>query len=234
MLIGLSHLVAWPIEPIALSHLLTMWADPYVHMWFMRDLIVMALAARLLVAAPIAAIMPLAALYWLASQYEVFGGTLPASLFFFFLAGVRFQSLLLVVPERMPYLQVVGGGFICLMTAAALGIEAAKPVISIFGVAALLSFSVIADRWRPSGVVLSAVGSQSLAVYLLHLILMGNLVSYLPDGRIGGGWFLPISLTVFGVVGSMVLQRLLECAGLRALFSSPVFSRLRVKRAATP
>lgn len=221
ILIVLSRFLAWPDVVLPGSHILTMWIDPYVHMWFMRDLIVMVLIARLTVRVPTPLLIGVAAVYYLLSTYDAFGSALPAGLFVFFAIGLRFNAAVLSLPEKRPLVLLAVGAGICLGAAALIGIEPAKPVIAVGGILAMLSAAVLADRLPVVGRALTGIGARSLPIYLMHMIFMGNVLSFLPAGKILGGWVMPFVFTAFGIVVSMLAYRVLVMIGMKALFMLP-------------
>lgn len=218
VLIALSHVLPWPDQVIPASYMWQMWTDPYVHMWFLRDLIVMAIIARLSIRLHTSLLLGLAAGYYLYSHYV---HSLPLELAIYFLMGVRLPDLLLKIPQTHKVLKLGLAGLLCMGFAAYIGIEEGKPLIALSGIIALLCTAALMGRVPVVNRLLHYTGTCSLQIYLMHMIIMGSVIVLPLESLPYSEWWLPFALTATGIGGSILAAMLLKSCGLGWLFAPP-------------
>ncbi|AEF39142.1 acyltransferase family protein [Hoyosella subflava] len=170
-----------------------------------------------------------------------------AGYFMFFVLGLHAKELLFALAARtsLPTVLIAGAayaGAVHFARETGLGEYAITAiVITLLG----LAVGVLAAarlRWGPGVRALSRLGALTLPVYLMHEIVMGTLAyglisqGVLPTPEVVRG-FGPAAIAATGIVGALLVHRLLVGGGLKWLFSLPAsmqFIPAESARPATP
>lgn len=222
--------VPWPLDSLEpwLSLLVApVW--PSNGLWFlyalMLYLVLGKLTARL---APAIVLVPLAALAVVAASGVIpdLGGAWSsiALYAFFFVLGARLPGVWTAVADRANVWWLIVG--LAAIAASVLGFGlvpdalrgAARVVLSIVCVAGCLVVAALLVRVRPVAAPLRYVGERTLAIYVVHTMLLAALVPLVPAGVMPSA-LMAVALVAVGVVVPLLLRSAL--AGFSGVFDLP-------------
>jgi uncharacterized membrane protein YcfT len=200
-------------------------------LWYMAALAIHMLIARLVKSVPTVVVLAGAALLaapfalWL--PFDGWGVAHTPHFLVFFLIGCRCKDQLIrfineARPVRIAY--ILAAGVMLGMVAKFIpnGEAAAYALAPLVAVPLILVASKWAAKWTPLAGPVSALGRNTLPVFLLHPLMLGVIAWVINEDALAGGflpWVLPLLVTAAAIAGSLAVWLCLR--GVPGLFQLP-------------